>query len=360
MKGEAVLTDSKYKILVLGVGGNVSQGIVKALKKSRYDIRIIGACIAPSSVGLYLCEESYICPMASDSKFTDWYIDFCNTHEIDMVFTGVEENIDVLLKNRDRIEKQCKAVFVYPDEYVWDVGNDKSKTCAWLKDNGFNYPRYIDMDKMTGEDDKDYYESLKKDVESIGYPLICKPKTGKSAHGTFVIHNSEELLANSDVLKNENFVIEKCIGSDASEYTVGCYCDKKGKYISCIITKRILKNGSTVICSVEENNRIREYVRGICEALKNPGPINVQLRLDENGEPVCFELNVRFSGTTAIRNELGFCDVDAAISEYLLNTKTDNSFFSYRNGCAIRFEEEKYFSCSYEELQKKLNGVGGL
>ena len=46
-------------VLVLGVGGNVSQGILKALRASDLDLRIVGACIGTLSTGLYMCDEGY-------------------------------------------------------------------------------------------------------------------------------------------------------------------------------------------------------------------------------------------------------------------------------------------------------------
>ena len=47
-------------VLVLGVGGNVSQGIIKALKKSRMELCIIGACISPFSAGLYKIGRAHV------------------------------------------------------------------------------------------------------------------------------------------------------------------------------------------------------------------------------------------------------------------------------------------------------------
>ena len=67
-KGEAVWISNsenrmeKKNVLVLGVGGNVSQGIIKALRFSQLPLKIYGACISEMSTGLYMCDESYILP----------------------------------------------------------------------------------------------------------------------------------------------------------------------------------------------------------------------------------------------------------------------------------------------------------
>ncbi|NOG51580.1 MAG: hypothetical protein HND48_20760 [Chloroflexi bacterium] len=45
------LSDSPLTVLVLGVGGNVSQGILKALALSTLPVRVIGACVGPGVDG---------------------------------------------------------------------------------------------------------------------------------------------------------------------------------------------------------------------------------------------------------------------------------------------------------------------
>ena len=80
-------------ILVLGVGGNVSQGIVKALRKTDLDIHITGACVSPASAGLYMCDEAFLSPYAKEECFISWLAEICNRQKIDMIVTGVEEII---------------------------------------------------------------------------------------------------------------------------------------------------------------------------------------------------------------------------------------------------------------------------
>ena len=65
------------KILLLGVGGNVSQGILTALRHSNLNCRIIGACVSPESLGLFFCDKAYISPYANDPKFIDWVGEVC-------------------------------------------------------------------------------------------------------------------------------------------------------------------------------------------------------------------------------------------------------------------------------------------
>lgn len=67
------------RILLLGVGGNVSQGILKALRETKLDLYIVGACVSQYSSGLYLCDEALISPYANAESFIPWVIGICNS-----------------------------------------------------------------------------------------------------------------------------------------------------------------------------------------------------------------------------------------------------------------------------------------
>ena len=327
-------------VLVLGVGGNVSQGIIKALKKTELPVKIFGACICEFSKGLYMCDEGYLCPYANDEKFIPWVIEFCNEHKIDIIFTGVEENIIELAKNEERIRENTNAIFVSSSYEQLIIGQDKYLTCRFLDESGCNYPRYQLFDNI---------ENAKRFGEGVGYPIIAKPRNGKSSKGIYKFNSSEEIEHSGSL---DNYVLEECVGSEDSEYTIGCYVDKYGNLQGMIPMKRKLCNGTTVWAKTVDNQKIIDECTRICNAFKPRGPFNIQLRMGNNGIPVCFELNVRFSGTTSMRSNLGFMDVKAMILEYIYNEKCDDCF-NYNDGEVFRFDEEFYLVSSTTDVMKQ-------
>ena len=325
-------------VLLLGVGGNVTQGILKALKNSRLEMHIVGACISPVSSGLYMCDEACVSPYAEDPAFIGWLISVCNEKKIDIVLTGVEENIRAIAKDIDVFREKTRAVFVSSTYEQLLVGQDKLATCRWLKENGCNYPAFCEL---TDE------EECIRLAEAVGYPLIAKPVSGKSAVGLFVIENEEELKRH---IGTEGYVLEENLGTAQDEYTVGCYCNKEGRLMDVIILHRDLRRGTTMHAKVVENEAIRAEAEKICRAYRPVGPMNIQMRLDKNGRPVCFEMNVRFSGTTAMRAIFGFRDVEAMIKEYILGENIDDCFH-VRRGEAFRYDNEMYiFDGAVEEM----------
>ncbi len=331
---------SLVNVLVLGVGGNVSQGIIKALRRSDLPLRIIGACISEFSKGLYFCDEGYICPYAADNQFIPWVIDFCNKHKIDIIFTGVEENIIQLAKNQKLISSGTPAIFISSSYEQLIIGQDKYLTCEFLRNSGCNHPEYqlwYDIDTSIQFADR------------VGYPIIAKPRNGKSAQGIHFLKSISDIQSYSNL---KNYVLEQYIGNEDSEYTVGCYVNKNGELQELIPMKRKLHNGTTVWAKTIRNQAITEECKKICNAFMPRGPINIQMRMDEDGKPVCFEMNVRFSGTTAIRSHFGFQDVKAMIMEYVYGEDISECF-NIKSGEVFRFDEEFYLSDNSVETMKR-------
>lgn len=322
----------EIKILVLGVGGNVSQGIIKALKNSDFGekkLNITGACISPESLGLFMCDKAAVSPYANEECFIPWLIEICNRESIQIVLTGVEENIMAISSAQERFDKETNAIFIATDLDKLKIGQDKYLTCEWLSDNGLHFPKYCLLE------DKAAVEQL---VNQCGFPLIVKPRVGKGSNGVQKICDRAEL---EKVIGLKDYVLQECIGDETKEYTVGCYVDKTGILKETIVMHRKLEHGSTAMAEVVQDEAVRREAERICEKFKPRGPLNIQMRKNNADEAVCFELNVRFSGTTPMRTHFGFKDVEAMIKEYLLDQPIDDCF-QVKEGIACRYTNEFY------------------
>ncbi len=347
----------KLTILLLGVGGNVSQGILKAIRaydftKENVEVHVIGACISPESVGLYMCDQACISPYANDPGFLDWVITLCNEQNVDLILTGVEENIIALQRGAEELRKRTKAVFVASPLEMLEIGQNKYLTCEWLRENDCHYPRYCRLD------DRDAVKEL---VQSVGFPLIAKPCHGKGSGGVRFLNDKDALQAMGTPA---DYVLEEGVGTAADEYTVGCYCDKNGQLVDSIVLHRRLGHGSTMAAEVVDDAEVRAEAEKICKAFHPGGPLNIQMRKDKDGRAVCFELNVRFSGTTPIRAHFGYQDVVALIKEYCLGEDIKECFhvqpgvaYRYTNEFYMKKNPEKQFLAGNEMLDMKDFGV---
>ena len=315
-------------MLVLGVGGNVSQGILKALRLCSVPCRVIGGCISPLSVGLYTTDKAYISPSASHPGFPDWLTRICRDERVDAVLSGVEPVLRVMANLSEEVRRQTGAVLVVSSPEVLAIGGDKLQTCRWLQKNGMSYPRYADAA------DPAAVESL---AQECGYPLLVKPRVGKGSSGVSIVQNRREL----DLwIGRSGSVIEDCLGDEQSEYTVGCFSDREGTVRGAIAMWRELLQGTTYRAVVGEYPAVRTEAVKIVQALKPLGPCNVQLRLAK-GVPTCFEVNIRFSGTTAMRARFGFNDVEAALRHYVMGESAVD-LPCVTGGVALRYWNEVY------------------
>ena len=183
---------------------------------------------------------------------------------------------------------------------------------------------------------------------------MAKPRTGKSSQGIFIVRNREDLEHAS---KRENYVIQEYLGDDDSEYTAGCFSDTTGRVRGVMVMRRHLAQGTTVRAEAGLFPEIRAEAERIASALQPYGPCNVQLRRSR-GRPVCFEINVRFSGTTPIRARLGFNDVEATLRHYVLGEKPVD-LPVVTEGIAVRYWNEAYLQPTSVEALRN-SGASGV
>jgi len=322
------MSDKDLTVLVLGVGGNVSQGILKALALSSLSCRVIGAGISPLALGLYTVDEAYISPRADDPHFLDWLVDICRSEGVQAVLSGVEPVLAVLAQWAEEVRRLTGATCIVSPVPQLTIGNDKLATCQWLKKHGFNFPRYAE----SGNE-----HALEKLVAECSYPLIAKLRTGKGAHGLIEIRNSEGLAFISG---KHGYIVQEYLGDPDSEYTAGCFCDRHGHVRGTIVLHRELVQGTTYRAEAGKFPKVRAEATQIAAALKPLGPCNIQLRMSE-GRAVCFEINPRFSGTTPVRARLGFNEVEAALRHYVLGEPA-RDLPLIAEGIVLRYWNEMY------------------
>ena len=315
-------------VLVIAVGGNVSQGILKAIAHSSLHIRVIGADISPPQMGLYTVDRAYIAPWANESTFIPWLIDVCCKESVQAILSGSEAVLATLAAQKVTIEKKTGAICLVSDQSVMQIGDDKLDTCRWLQDHDFNFPQFA------AAQDADALQTL---VADAGFPLIAKPRTGGGARGLLEVHDQHDL---NYVTGKSNYIVQEYLSDDESEYTVGCFCDKDGAIRGTIAMRRNLLAGTTYRAFLGNFPKIQEEAERIAQALKPLGPCNIQLRQTARG-PVCFEINPRFSGTTPIRAHYGFNEVEAALRHFVLGEDNIN-LPSVMSGVALRYWNEIY------------------
>jgi len=331
-------------ILVTGAGALLGQGILRLLTVADFEKKIFTADPDPRSAGHWLGDVALVIPKATEDNYILEITRIVVEHKIDAILVGTDVELIKFADYKDQFLQKFKCKVVVSNAGVLAIANDKFQTARFLEENGFPYPKSV---MATNK------EHMLKLSDEVGFPLFAKPYNGARSIGLVKINNIDELLAVYD--KKSNLVVQQFLSEDFGEYTSGCIViNGECKMISTL--RRDLKDGNTYRAYRDtQTDMYDRTIKVIAEKLNPDGPVNFQFRI-LNGEPVIFEINGRFSGTTPLRSFFGFNEVEALLKFYLFGEEV--KAVELKKGLVLRtwsdmFIEEDDFSAF------KLDGIIG-
>ncbi len=231
-------------------------------------------------------------------------------------------------QKKQEIKKLSGTEVVCVDSHVQEICNDKYLTAMFLKKNGLPYPE-------TAADDKAQIEQL---ISKNGFPLFLKPRKGSGSKKAYKITGFDEL----DFYRKQvpSFMLQEYLAPDDEEYTNGVFSDGEETILVITLKRDLNSCGISNTAIVVNDEEIRKLCVKIARALNFKGSINIQLRKTEQGIFV-FEINPRYSSTTAIRAHFGFCDVEWILDTYLM-PEEKLTYKPHVGGIAVRYWDE-YF-----------------
>jgi len=289
------------KILVTGAGALLGQGILRCLNFSKSKYYIITADPDYRAQGHCLGNKAYIIPFANDPSYVNVIEKIIVEEKVDAILIGTDVELVIFAEHKKYLEEKYSVKIIVSNSSVITIANNKWLTAEFLRENEFPYP----LSALTTDINKINF--LKSNTS---YPLITKPVDGARSKGVKIINNQKELEEICSY-KN-NLVVQELLSEEQGEFTTGCIVvEKKCKAI--VSLKRDLRDGNTYRAYRNGQNKHDELIGKIAETLGVEGPVNFQYRI-KNGEPIIFEINGRFSGTTPLRYMFGFNEVEALIN----------------------------------------------
>lgn len=325
-------TRKPCRVLVTGAGSGVGQGIVKALRISDLPLTVIGADIAPMNVALYRTDEALLIPKVESPGALDTFISLIIENNIHVVMIGSEFDLDFFSKNQAAIrEKSGATVVVSPPETV-AIADDKWLTAEFLRNNNLPYAQSSIPNSI---------EEATEIATQWGFPVVVKARSGTSSRHVYFVQNENELL---DVWPNTpKPMLQKMVDIPSSElnneYTCSVFKTASGRVLGPFHARRTLRGGTSWHIEVDRFPELDNLLLAIGESLQFKGSLNVQLMIGKSG-PVPFELNARFSGTTAVRAHFGFNEPALALRSFYYGEEPEQPVI--RSGVAIRYHEEVF------------------
>ncbi len=331
-------------ILVTGVGGrSVGSGILHSLKRSTYvskEWKVIASDCDVFSWGLYIADSAVLLPPATDSAYINKVIEVVEKFDIAAIIPGTQVEMEILSKHENAF---TIPIIINRPELI-PLMMDKSKIGETLNSLGYeSIPEYL-------------IEDIDVAVRKHDYPFILKPAQGSGgSFGLNIIDSETEMnYVLSHLDKSKKWLLQPYIGDGESEYTVGVLSDWEGKIIDSIVMKRKLiglsllkkresSHGELAISTgysqgyIIRDTQIQSYCETLAQKLKSRGPINFQLR-KVGDKLMVFEIHPRFSGTTPIRSDVGFNEVDVLLNNVLYGKTFSRLHYLDNMMCIRAFE----------------------
>src|SRR5438445_13777739 len=113
-----------HRVLVTAVGGNIGQGVVKALRAGRRDYFIAGTDMEARSAGFSMVDRAVVTPSARDPGLTPALIDIVRQERIEAIFVCSPAELEFFTCERAALEAAGVRVLVNPPEVI-RIGQDK-------------------------------------------------------------------------------------------------------------------------------------------------------------------------------------------------------------------------------------------
>ncbi len=318
----------RVNILVTGVGAIIGYGIIKSLRKSRYNVRIIGIDIFSDAVGRVWCDEFVQGVRADSKRFPDFIAELVKKFGIELIIPGIEQDVDAL---GNMVYRQffsaCKIVL--NTEFALKVFSNKKLTYMLVKELGLPFIPFVLSQDASGK-------STEEIIDIIGLPCVAKPEISYAGKGLFTILNSKELQFYK---KKKKYIFQKKIDSGI-EYTISVFGLGNGKYCNPVCLNRKLgTDGATHKAEVFEFSPFEYQIGAIVERVKPVGPTNFQfIESNFDDSVLLLEVNPRISASTSIRTGFGVNEAEMCIEFFLERQKPFPA--RVRKGKAQRYIDE--------------------
>lgn len=294
-----------HRVLVTGVGALIGQGIADGLRRGGRSW-VLGLDRRGSLYGDELCDQTILKPSLDESsaEYLAFWVDLVKTHEIELIIPGISIDMAFLDTHRETFTK----LGVTPALNTPDLIALTENKIAFARDYAVLGLPIIPSVLDGG------WENA---VDALGDPpFLMKPSVGEGSAGIVRLHDRVDFDYWTAKAKGP-YLIQRIVGRDDAEFTVGTFGFGDGSYLGPLIFRRTLtRAGNTGEAETVTQKAVADATETIMRHYKPLGPTNLQFRV-EGDAAYLLEINPRFSSSCSMRTGFGFNEAEMCIDFYL-------------------------------------------
>lgn len=302
------------QLLITGVGGDLGQALVKALRISIRPMVCHGCDVDPDRGGSAFVETFHVVPPADDSTYLGVLDRLCGLLGVDALVPGSEPEIAALSRLGCFPTLPSGIPIVCQEAHWIAMYGDKLRCMQMLSGK-------IELSPFAEGTDP---QAVAKLVEITGFPVVVKDCRSSGSRSLRIVHDQAELSAALSITSAP--LVQAFLDNSGGEFSVGVFaCDQ---FVSAIAFQRTMGPvGCSWTAETSTDVSVLEYALKIAQLTNLRGSANVQVRKTEKGVRL-LEANPRFSSLVAARAACGFRDAEWAVELALglIPAKPDGHF----------------------------------
>ena len=275
----------EYNILVTAIGSFSTAEVIKSLRNMGFN-SVYGCDLYPKEwhyISDQFCDVVKSPRVSDESAYVKFIEDLITSKNINMIIPLTDIEVDFFNKNRHLFSNVSVTI---GGEYFISIARDKAKLDVFLKENNFpQIPTFL-------------YEEL----TDKNFPVIAKPKDGRSSEGIIVVPTRQELSSTTDF---SNYIFQEYVIGDIC--TIDIVRNDSTNEITLIPRKELIrtKNGAGTTVELFYDQKLIELATHISANMKGHGAFNMEFIRTEKAD-FLIDVNPRFSAGIGFTSLMGY------------------------------------------------------
>lgn len=270
-------------VVVTAIGSFSADIVIKTCKKM--GIRVVGCDIYPKEwiADSQNVDNFYQVPLAVDQEaYRKALMEICRREKAWGLLPLTDVEIDVLTGFREEFCREGITLCISGEECI-SLCRDKMKFYQFMKKNNLGNPILTK-------------NLLETEPDQMKYPLVCKPRDGRSSQGLQFVKSPQELENLKRLEGAERYIVQPKI--EGRVVTVDVVRDPESGESAAVCRRELLRtlNGAGTSVQVFRDPKLEEICKEAAKRLGVKGCVNMEFLEEGEGSSRILECNPRFSG----------------------------------------------------------------